>query len=575
MDAPAAEVAAAPDLQIAADRVEWKPGHLVASGNVRVDYGDQHLEAAEASWQGGSVLRLREGVLRRPEGELRFAAAEIWLEERGGDLVDVEVELADGRLVAGRLTLGAEAWSVQDGEIEPCRCADGKPPALDFAARGATLVPGKYVVIRGGAIRIFDLPILPVPWWREPLDPRRFRLLFPEVGHGSPGWSVALGGTGAVGDWRFSGGPAWREDRGFRGELSVDGPVGARGQLGWDFETDGLRGAGSTKAGFAKPLRLAWEASGQTDTDYADDYGVDWVARGVDWRDSRATIGWKGAQLGGWIGDDGSVGSFVRGRYRPVFGRAAWVAPWVGGGLRETPWGAAGLDGGASGTLGPVHAEATVATAVRTDAALASAGSGRVELPLWADFRGGRLRLWPGALAEGGLGWKEALAGAVTGVGGGVDGALELGDDPDWGLGPALRAQLVAGDAVLHGEVVGRWDGSWAPRASLDLSTGPVSAWFAGDLALQAGGLSWSSVVSGSVGAVRGEGLAVAWGSTDLRLGRLLLGGGVAGDLEAPAWSGASAQIGYDDGCSSLILSAAFSPDRALPDLGAKLVLRK
>jgi hypothetical protein len=70
---------------------------------------------------------------------------------------------------------------------------------------------------------------------------------------------------------------------------------------------------------------------------------------------------------------------------------------------------------------------------------------------------------------------------------------------------------------------------------------------------------------------------AVWWSGIDTtwHWKRLVLGGGVSGEFLAPAWSGALGRIGYDDGCTSLIVSAGFAPDRSLPDLGMQLVLRQ
>ena len=67
----------------------------------------------------------------------------------------------------------------------------------------------------------------------------------------------------------------------------------------------------------------------------------------------------------------------------------------------------------------------------------------------------------------------------------------------------------------------------------------------------------------------------LTWGAMDLRRGVLRAGASAAWDLGAGAWSGAGLRVGYDDGCVSGLLTADLSPDRALPDLGLQVRLRR
>jgi len=78
-----------------------------------------------------------------------------------------------------------------------------------------------------------------------------------------------------------------------------------------------------------------------------------------------------------------------------------------------------------------------------------------------------------------------------------------------------------------------------------------------------------------AAGSAHARTLWLGWGDASLALGRFRTGAGLAWNLYAGAYSGADARLGYDDGCASAMLSARFAPDRALPDFGLALTLRK
>ena len=73
-------------------------------------------------------------------------------------------------------------------------------------------------------------------------------------------------------------------------------------------------------------------------------------------------------------------------------------------------------------------------------------------------------------------------------------------------------------------------------------------------------------------GEYTGDDLWLAWSDATVAPGRLRVGAGVTWDVGREAFAGASARLGYDDGCVNAWLTAGFAPDRAVPDVG--LILR-
>jgi hypothetical protein len=94
---------------------------------------------------------------------------------------------------------------------------------------------------------------------------------------------------------------------------------------------------------------------------------------------------------------------------------------------------------------------------------------------------------------------------------------------------------------------------------------------------LQTAGLHWDTPTLGlglsSTRVTPDLWLASATARTLIR--RWVLGGSLAYDVVGGQFSGAGLQSGYDDGCTALLINAAISPDRLLPDFGAQLRLRK
>ncbi|MSQ00578.1 MAG: hypothetical protein EXR71_01635 [Myxococcales bacterium] len=560
---------------VRADRLSWLAGRFEADGNVIVEVGTDLLRARSATGTA-ELLTVEDGVWERPSGSITFATAEVRLRARSGILTSAHVEAGEITVDAAQLTADATGnLLASDARLTPCRCPDGERPALSFHAREIEVLGAEVAIVRDGSVRLFDVPILPVPWWREPLDPRRFRPLFPELGYGADGWNARWRARVGVESEFFTFGPAWREDRGFRGELAMTGPVWFEGVGGWDASTSSARGAASSRAGFAArgETRAAWDLTVQSDAAYAGDYGPSFVDRGVAWRQSRLLLSAGPLRLLGQLPDDGSVGTLAQLRVRPELRGDGWLlAPSAAVGLRGTV--SPAWDAASATAVGQLAAEARAAhtwpvlhlggrALVAVDGPLdelagvtfTEALSARAEVPVWVEAGDRRWQFFAGV--------RAADRGA----------ALPFGELP--GLGPSVRAETALDGTVLTGEAAVVWDGAWTPLASVQAAGADVVARAELAPTRQLLAIRTHGAVEVDAGVLFSADTAVAWADASLHVKRIVVGGGASRGLLADDAPSGVARLGYDDGCSALLLSAAFAPDRALPDFGVRLELRK
>jgi hypothetical protein len=594
-------------LEIQADAIRWEAGVAEAIGAVEVHLGDDTLVGARATWDG-VVLRVEQGEYRRADGVFAFDSAEVRPAAGTASVVTTRIATGGAEIRADRLELAEGKWQAVGATVLPCLCTDGAPPAITLSAARITVIPDRVVILHGGVFRVFGAPILPVPWARLPLDPHRFRVLLPELGWGEDGPSARLAGRGGVGDYFLEGGPAWSLDRGPRAELALTGPPGiARGAIGYDLEAAAVRGVVASRGGIDTPVaRVAWDTSWVSDADYLADYAVDYVTRGVSFRESRGVVAVGPGALDAWLPDDGSSGALVRGRLDRRFGDGPTGATprlvvalegdvdggalvpvaevGVGGrAAAELPWlsleGRADLAarGGWSDGLavdGPNAGAVRASTGWGWDDGLAAAplarggswrglggvAAGSASIPVWSSVRGGpAVQWWPGVRGE-------------VRTGANVDGA-----DAAARVGPALRASTAWAAGGMDVDVAVMQDGSgWRPTGALDVHLERVQLRVQADPDVQLGNVRWTpGVVEFGAGTARAGALWLTWGDASLALGRLRTGGGVAWDLTGAAFSGADARIGYDDGCFAATLSAHFGPDRPLPELGVAATMRR
>lgn len=588
------------DIEVSAPKLSWENGRYIAEGGVVVAMGADYLTAERAEGTADSLVLTR-GVWIRPGSRLEFESATVHLRGRGGNASGATLRVGEAVLEAEMLSVEGRDVYATAGTLTPCACDDGKPPAVRFTATHIDVIDAKVAVVRGGTVRIFTVPIVPVPYWRVPLDPDAFRLSVPEIGYGDPGISARWHGTWGLDGYRFDAGPAWRQDRGGRLELGIDGPSRLKADLGWDFLAESVRGGVATDGGYAgdwvpalrvarnSPLRdrVAWDASFLSDPEYAEDYGVAYVDRGVLFRESRV-LGQVGAlRLTGWLPDvEEEGGMLAEAGFAPRFGSAAAsVTPAVGVGLLGADSGSlesqlsAGMAARGSHTWGAVHAEGKADGYVVANPAeiarpkVLSTAVARTELAMWGDGPVGRFTLFPGVLGRSGFIRDEAGRSTFEG-----------------GVGPSVRAQSRMGDTVATVAVAGLWDGvAISPEAAVDVVGEKLTFRATGSDDAQGVELRGGNDVVGRLGVLH---VGVEWftfGEVTVHLGRFVSGLGATVDPLADALDmrvvalgdarvaidGVTGRVGYDDGCSAFVLTAALAPDRDLPDFGAQIVLRK
>lgn len=587
------------DLELSADALEWIAGGYTANGNVRIRFGEDWLVAASAK---GNIERieLTVGVWHRPGSVVSFDEATIDLRGRAGSLSGVRLLAGDVALSADAVQVAGNDLSAENGVLTPCACDDGKPAAVRFRAKHIDILDARVAVVRGGAVQVFQIPILPVPYWRVPLDPRAFRLAIPEIGYGDPGVSARWHATWGIEAYRFDAGPAWRQDRGGRLEAAVTGPIRARADVGWDDPTQSVRGAIVSDGGFSAHLlpqfrgsvssalreRAAWDLTALSDANYAEDYAPAYVDRGVGYHESRVVGQASILRVEGWVPDTSPGGyPLLSAAVAPRFGGPlASLTPAVGAGMvldedEAKPLLFTSVQGQAGRTLGPLHVEASGGGQlagvpdVEGDPSVSAAAQTRAELATWGDGPLGRYRLFPGIFARGGV--DQVVSGSTSAA---------------WAAGPSLRAETVLGPVVAAASAALLYDGATlTPEASLDLVGSTLSMRAIGSSSEQALQLRGGEAITGALGVLHLADEWFTWGEAGVHLGRFVSGASVSIDPDATASSaqiyrfpsstvavsGLGFSLGYDDGCSAFVLTGALSPDRALPDVGAQVVLRK
>jgi hypothetical protein len=142
-------------------------------------------------------------------------------------------------------------------------------------------------------------------------------------------------------------------------------------------------------------------------------------------------------------------------------------------------------------------------------------------------------------------------------------------------VGPALRATAAVGPLLLSGEAAALYDGAWSPLVSAQASTSGLSLRGEVSADRQFVALRTEGLWAVEAGALAAADTALAWADVTWHPGRLVVGGGLSRGFGTDDVPSGAARVGYDDGCSALLVSAGFAPDRDLPDLGLKLQLRK
>lgn len=206
------------EFQIEADELHYERGTQVVSavGDVRLSSGSLLVRAPAAEFDRARRLGSAGGGVLAVDG-LRLLSArtlEFDLEARtvvlddGQVLVKREVsaevlhELVAGdaperALRAGRNALSLSAkriveradrsYGAEGVRLTTCDCGEGCPPLLGFSSPYATVTPGDLAVLWLPVLRVFGLPVLPLPALVFPLTDRKSGLLIPRVQVSGPG----------------------------------------------------------------------------------------------------------------------------------------------------------------------------------------------------------------------------------------------------------------------------------------------------------------------------------------------------------------------------------------------------
>jgi hypothetical protein len=517
---------------VTADVVRIDENRVDAHGDVAVIAGVQQLRA--------DVVRFE----RAPDGRLSFEAEQLW-------------------------------WT-------PCTCE--RPPWAITATEGKGTF-GEELRLREAALEVCGVPVVPVPWLRLPLNPRRPRLLIPEVGVGEYGGRIATPVWLPVG--ARSGlivAPEVRSDREFRQRFSGEGPLGkASLEVGRSEETGATEGMIEARGGLDDGrMRLAVDSRLVTDPTVTRAYANDFMARSSPYAEQLMVAAVGPVRLesntfdrGPYQRPLGAVLSVAGEAMGPVSVTASTRMDWVeiGEEAHQLDRGAATLTMDSAASMGPFEG----ALGVNGRAAQWSDGGPWTEgqirsavfLPVW-----GEVGPWV-QVAE--LGMEMSLAQA--------QGALEdrfgwLEPSPRWAMGPVLRSTFIGRHGVpFSSELrVMRTPNGWLPVGTVHGMQGPWSGRLQADLDLQAARFAYAGErLNGGLGGVRGNEILQSYGDV-----RLLVAAGLspgwAGlfDHQEQGWARQGPQLSWDSGCDCLSLDARveWARDQERPDAMIRMDLR-
>jgi hypothetical protein len=486
-----------------------------------------------------------------------------------------------------KIQLVEDGFSTFQGEnVWWSRCVCGTPP-WSVSAASAVGTVGEELVLRNARLRVCDVPVLPVPWLRLPLNPRMPRVMFPEAGvnNGSP-WTAfpVFVPIGASTDLVLAP-EAWM-GRGFRQRAEWESPFGAGVAIvGQEEVTGPPRGMGAIEgAQDDGHFRVGVDGLWVSDQDYLSDYGEDYWTRSTPWVEQRMMMGVGPFRLQSAMTDTDSL-------QRPVSGVLAVTGQHIGpvafSGLTRTdviqdpenPLGGHIQRGMASfmamtgRDFGILEADSAVRlqaiqwsdSTPRTDTEWVS----RVHMPMWGEI--GSMR----HLASMGL---EV---GFTNTEGPVD--LRdpwVSDAPRWSAGPAFHSEWLSSSGVpFHGEAkLMMTEDGVRPSGDINFQNGSWKIIGHGTEDIQGARIGFDDgALSVGVASARVEGLFQAGVNGSFSFGSGWRPGWT-GILDVP--TGAMIQHGpqviYSSPCDcfDVRMQAEWSPDRILPDALVRIDLR-
>lgn len=600
-----AAAAYADDLVIEADRVVIVDGRAVGEGGVRLTSGEDRLEGASFSLDlATGAATIHDGTWARGPHQLLFAEATVDLRDGTGAVTGATLTGPDGlRLVGESLAWTADGTLIGERvNATLCDCAGAEPWSVD--ARHVELEPGEVLRFRGGVVRAFDVPVLPVPAGVVPLE-RRSGFLVPALGAGEDGAQVAVPlylTAGPSADFTLT--PEVRTARSLRllaeSRYALRGGRGiTRGAVGWDWQAARWRGGADWDHGWSEGRAIAASQGSLTgDPAYYNDYGESFLARRQPWGEARTLAGWGPFEASSDVfrtelpvtQEVVTLAARLPERDGPA---GLLLAAEALGGLRAHDLGELDIAAGTGASarrptrLGPVVLTPGISGRIAHEReGLGDAQASMIaRLPMWRtagtamehlepwvavdqpliEVEGGASTWAPsGPRVVPGLTWRRTANAAVAEVRGAV-----LADADAWRL--RTDGWVQGGLARLYWEA----EPAWTPGAPLSSPLAVVGAGLSpGSLDLDA---AW---IHAPVEQVRdGLPLHQARGSAGLTLpgplATVRVSAGALFDLHDTSWLSRTAAVRWTHptGCIGLGVGARFDADRAWPDLGLALDL--
>ncbi len=573
-----------PEIVLQADRIEWVGGVAVATGHVRTVAAGFEL-TADAARMAGDSITLTHVVAVSPAGSISATQIEFHAGDPGFSAQDARFERNDGVvIVADVLTVRDDALSGTHVEVFPCAC-DGPDP---WSVRAAALaLDGEgHLSFRKALLRVFDVPVLPLPGGRITLG-RHSGPRFPEVGFSDDGARVAAPLFFAVGpDVDLVATPELRTERGAAGTLfsrwAVPNSTGtASGTLAWDTSASRLRGIAGASASVADSVGYAAvDGSLPSDPDWLADWGTDYLTRSTPWSELRAAAGSHGWSLGSDVFTAPAVttqqlavlswdaptdelpGGFVVRGQGVAAANATGIDPWQVG--APTPLGAGFVDVSRPTRAGPlvvVPRTRVDAAALRDDTRERSITDVAAVATGWRSAGGAVERLEPGWHASSA--WEDGLwtlrSGPLltwrrTGTNGSsaISGAMDVGDGP------------VSGSARANVD-----SGGWSAATQVGGTPGLVlvtAARTRGPIRPQVG---WATAPTQGLSQLGGTLLVDLPGP----LRNLTVGAGAGAEVDEFVWVHRSASLmwRHPTGCAAFGMEGRLEVDRNLPTLAVRV----
>ena len=237
--------------------------------------------------------------------EIVIQAEHLEVEEGVVTAEHVEIAVGEGTVTAEGFEAHEDSRSVllETVVFAPCAC-EGRDP-WSVQAESATVVIEESVRFRGGWLRLFDVPVVPIPPTSIPLR-RRSGLLAPTLGYGPYGLLVAQPLYLTVTDHAdVTLTPELRTARSARGigegRYAVRGGSGeVRAALGPDWETRSVRGAIQWEHAQDDGRGVFAASRGQIlgDRGYLRDYGDSFLSRSVPFVEARSLGGFGPVEFG-------------------------------------------------------------------------------------------------------------------------------------------------------------------------------------------------------------------------------------------------------------------------------------